>query len=516
MLSGGQAVGTREPNVLSTRALTSIRAPGGATPPSSRGRYKGWMVRRDIVRGVASGLARLGIIERDRFRETVELAWPRVVTGLAIMSKQTADLAMVGIAVGTSGVAGLAFALAYWGFVKFAGIGITGGTVSLVSQNYGAGEPGRASRALGQSVLVALAVAVPVVLVLAGAARPLIGIFGGDPVVTRHGTVYLAVVAPGLLFEFLNLVASRTYAGVGDTFTPMVVRAGGGVANILLSGLFIFGFGLGVAGAALGTLVATGLVCCVLAWGVLGRSYGVAGLRPCPTPLRGEDLRPDPELGRQLVVIAAPLVGRHLAAGLFVFPLLWVGASFGSVVVAALEVARRVRALLNSLNWGLTTAASTLVGQSLGAGEEREAGGYGWDIIRLAFVSYLALGLAAAVLADPIAALFVSDPTHRPGTATFVRVAAVSAVALGVDGAVSGVLRGAGDTRVPFVASLLGRYAFALPAALLGLFTPLGVAGLYAALVLEVAVPAVLNTLWFRTDNWKLYSRAFRPGAEPE
>jgi len=131
-------------------------------------------------------------------------------------------------------------------------------------------------------------------------------------------------------------------------------------------------------------------------------------------------------------------------------------------------------------------------------------------------VCYLALGLAVAVFADPIAGVFVSDSTHRPGTATFVRVAAVSAVALGVDGAVSGVLRGAGDTRVPFVASLLGRYGFALPAALFGLLTPLGVVGLYAALVFEVAVPAAVNTWWFRTDHWKAYSRTFRPSAEPE
>jgi len=60
-------------------------------------------------------------------------------------------------------------------------------------------------------------------------------------------------------------------------------------------------------------------------------------------------------------------IGRRLAQGLVVFPLLWIAASFGPVVVTALEVGRRVRALINSVNWGLSLAASSLVGQHLGA-----------------------------------------------------------------------------------------------------------------------------------------------------
>ncbi len=57
----------------------------------------------DVVRRF---LERLGVIDAERFRRTADLAWPRIVTGFAIMSKQTADLAMVGIAVGTAGTAG--------------------------------------------------------------------------------------------------------------------------------------------------------------------------------------------------------------------------------------------------------------------------------------------------------------------------------------------------------------------------------------------------------------------------
>jgi putative MATE family efflux protein len=476
-----------------------------------------------VVGVAASLLERFGIIETQRFRSTMDLAWPRIVTGFAIMSKQTADLAMVGIAVGTAGTAGMAFALAYWEIVTMLGLGLAGGTVSLVSQNYGGEETERASTVVTQSVVVAIAVALPLVAAFLFFADSLIGLFatgpgsfesGGGADALEHGATYLVFVAPAALFELLNLIASRTYTGVGDTFTEMVARAGGAVLNIALSALLIFGFGMGVAGAAIGTTVSTGAVTVVLAWGMLGRSYGRLGMEPSPVPITRESLRLDPGLLRQLVEVAAPETGRRLTEGIVVFPLLWIAASFGPVIVTALEVGRRVRGLINGVNWGLGLAASSLVGQHLGAGEEKEAGAYGTAIVRLAVVSYVAIAVVVVAAAEPIASLFVGQPEEIAQAATFVAVGAVSAIGFGIDGAAAGALLGAGDTRLPFVASLVGRYAFALPAAVLGLVTPLGVVGLYLALLLETFVPGGINYWLFRRGRWKAVSRRYRPDAE--
>ena len=173
------------------------------------------------------------------------------MAGFAIMSKQTVDLAFVGWAVGSEAVAGLAFAYAFWYIAKFVGIGLVGGTVGLVSQNYGGDERGRASLLVEQSVWLALLLSTPVVVAYATFADPLVGLLSSDAASTRAGATYLGIVAPALTFEFLNLVSSRTYAGIGDTVSPMVVRAGGALVNIAVSGLLVFGFGLGVAGVAI-------------------------------------------------------------------------------------------------------------------------------------------------------------------------------------------------------------------------------------------------------------------------
>ena len=468
----------------------------------------------DVVDSLGRFLSRLGIIEPEQLRPTLDLAWPRVVTGFAIMSKQTADLAMVGIAVGTAGTAGLAFALGYWSIVVLLGLGLAGGTVSLVSQNYGGGRDDRAALVVKQSALVAALFAAPIMAVFALFAPELIAVLGAESDALHHGTVYLLLVTPAVLFEMLNLIASRTYTGVGDTFTEMVVRSGGAVLNVVLSAVFIFSLGMGVAGAALGTTLSTGVVMIILAWGMFGRSYGGLGMEPSPVPISLSTPLVDPAIVRQLLEVSAPEIGRRLAEGLVIFPLLWIAASFGPVVVTALEVARRVRAMINSINWGMSLASSSLVGQHLGAGEESEADAYGTGIIRLAMVVYIVVAGAVILFASPIAELFVSGSEEVAITTTFIAVAAISAVGLGLDGTASGALVGAGDTRWPFVASLVGRYGFALPAALFGLVTPLGVAGLYLALVLESFVPGSINYGLFRSGRWKVVSRRYRPSGD--
>ncbi|MES3517019.1 MAG: MATE family efflux transporter [Natronomonas sp.] len=459
---------------------------------------------------IGATLERIGVIEQHRLRSVTDLAWPRVVTGFAIMSKQAVDLAFVGVAVGATAVAGLAFAHAFWVLGKFVAIGLAGGTVALVSQQYGAENDRRASLVVKQSVVLALLISIPVTAVFVLFAEPLIALVGSDAgaEAVGHGTLYLAIAAFGIPFEFLNMVASRTYAGVGDTLTPMVIRSAGAALNVVISAVLIFGFGMGVAGAAVGTVVALAFVTVTIAWGMAGRTY--LGRGASPVPLRRGRPYFDLSLARDLASISTPLVGRRLAEGIVTFPLLAIAATFGPAVVAAYAAARRIRMLIDCPSWGFSIAASTLVGQRLGAGDEEEATAYGLSIIRLSVVVSIVTTLVVFVFARPIASPFVGSGELDAAT-TFVRVAAASAVALAVKASTTGALRGAGDTRIPFYAALLGLYVFALPSAALGTVTAIGVVGLYVALLFEAVVPAVV-TLWrFLSGRWRAVSRQYRP-----
>lgn len=466
---------------------------------------------RAVGRSIARELDRTGVIATHRLRPTIDLAWPRVVTGIALMSKQTADVAMVGLVLGPPAIAGLAFAFAYWQVVTFLAIGLAGGTISLVSQHYGASTNAGAERAIKASLLVSVGLALPLTAGYGFAADPLIGLLSDDPTAIGYGATYLAVLAPAAVLEFATMVASRTYAGIGDTYTPMVLRVGGGLLNVALNAAFVFGLDLGVTGAALGTGVSLLVVALAFAWGMSGRSYPGIDRDPLPVALTRSGPHVDRQLVRQLLSISTPLMARRLAETVAVFPLLAIAGAFGTVVVAALEIGRRVRALIDSLSWGFSIASSTLVGQHLGRSDEAEAGAYGRDIIRLSLLAYLLLAAFVIVLAEPIAGVFTDDSRTIEAATTFVRIGAISVIGLGIDGSATGALRGAGDTRWPFVATIVGTYLLALPIAYAGIVTAVGVIGLYVAMIAETVVPAALDYYRFDTGRWKAVSRTYRP-----
>lgn len=456
---------------------------------------------RAAGRTFARALDRAGIIESSRVRAVADLAWPRVVTGIARMSQQAADVAMVGLAVGTDAVTGMAFAFTYWALSEQLGLGIAGGTISLVAQRMGAEDERAAGIALEQSVWVALALSIPMALLFYYGATPLIGVFGDDPAAVDAGVTYLTIIAPAIPLAFLNKISSRTFAGFDDTVTPMFIRAGAATVNIALNAVFIFGLGMGVAGAALGTVVALVLATAGFAWGLLGGSYPRRGALPVTIPLG----RPhyDGATIRRLLRVAAPLMTRRTVRAGFRFPLLGIVAVFGPVVVAAFEISRRVRQLMNALTWGFSIAASSLVGRHLGAGDLEEAEATGTDILRLSLASYLTMAALVIVFARSVAGLFVRDPETLRVATTFVRVGAVAAIGLGLDGSATGVLRGGGDTAWTFYATMIGMYAVALPLAYASVATAAGIAALYAGLVLETFVPAGIMLKRYTRGVWK-------------
>lgn len=464
---------------------------------------------KKLLQWLTRSLERLGVIEHHRVRSVVDLAWPRIITGLARRSTQTADIIMVGWVLGPAGIAGLSFAYAYWQIGMQLSLGVSGGVISLVSQNYGGEADSRAEVAIKMGVWLAIALAVPMVLVFHLFAADLIRLLGAAPDTVAHGATYLHVVSYALVFEYLNKIGSRAFAGVDDTFTPMVIRAGGAVLNLVLNLVLVLGLGLGVFGAALGTTVATVATAVAFAWGFLGGNYPVGTASPIRLRIRGPQW--DTTIGRQLLSISVPLILRKLATSLVVFPFLAIAAVFGTIVVAAFEVSRQVRHLANSLNWGFSIASSSLVGQHLGRGDEREAAAFGWDILRLSVVSYIMFVAVLIIFARPIAGVFVSDPASLDQSVGFVVVGAISAIGLGIDGAAHGVLRAGGDTLWPFYGRLVGLYGCAIPIAYLGVGTAVGIYMLYAALLLETFVPAIVNFYRLRTNKWQAISRQYRP-----
>ena len=485
------------------------------------------------ILAIGLGLARLGVIGRDRATKTTELAWPRVVTGIARMSKNAVDVAMVGAAVGTTAVAGVGFAGPYWGAAFSIGGGVAGGTIALVSQRYGAAKYGQLGTAVRSSALLAFGLGLPMAVLFWTIPDRLIGLLSSNPAAIEEGATYLQIVGLGVPFAALNLVGSRVMVGTDDAYTAMQIRAGGAAANIVINAVLIFGAGLGVAGAAIGTVVSNLLVSLAFAGGLLAGGLPLVGSFPVRIDPTGTYL--DPNTVWDIVEIGLPVAARNSVWVAAEFPLFAILDLFGEPTVAAFVIARRIWGIMNTPGWGFGLASSSLVGQALGQNDEQTAAAYGRDIIRFSATVYVVGAVLTAAFAEQIVVLFAESPTSPevPIAVNLIYAAAIAVVFQGISGASAGPLDASGDTRVPFVARALGLFGGTIPLVYVGaadvvpsvtvpftsVTTPeialpaIGLWGLYLGFLAETTVPAAINYWRFRSGTWKRVSEAYRPDA---
>lgn len=469
-----------------------------------------------LLLGIGLALSRLGVISEHRARRTTELSWPRIVTGVARMSKSAADVAMVGVALGSAAIAGVGFAGPYWGTAFSLGGGLAAGTIALVSQRFGAGAYDELGQAVRSSVVLVLAATVPVSAVFYLYPVALISVLTSDPVAVRYGADYLRVLAFGVPFAGLNLVGSRALIGADDAWTAMVLRASGAAVNVGLNAVFIFALGMGVVGAALGTVVSNVVVVAAFVVGLTrGGLPGVGAFPVTVSPFGGYWRR---ETCRDIVEIGLPVVGRNSVWTVARFPLLAFVGLFGSQTVAAYIVTRRIWGVMNAPGWGFGLAASSLVGQELGKGDENTAESYGREIVRFSVATYAVAAVLVAAFAHQIVGLFVDDPAS-PSVAIavgMVYAAAVAIVPQGVTSAIAGALDATGDTRWPFYSRVVGMFGLAIPLVYLGATTELGLLGVYLSFFGETVAPAAINYYRFTTGKWRAISRGYRPDAATE
>jgi putative MATE family efflux protein len=463
-----------------------------------------------IPDAVARPLAWAGVVDREAGGDVVELALPVMVTGGMRTLLRAVDLLMVSLALGEAAVGGLEIGFQYY-FLGFGtALGLSSGTISLVARAKGAGADEEADLAVKVSLLLALMVAVPLTAATWLFAEPMIALLADDAATVLHGGAYLRWVMLGFSFRFWGMVASRALAGAGDTRTPMRVRVVTVPLNAVFNLVFIFGFGplpaYGAAGAGMGTTLANalaGLAFLVLLGG---------GLRDVALPLT----RPhwDGGLAREVLRVGSPLAGVQIVRTVGRFPYLFVLALLGTSALSAYAIGRQIMLLALMPAWGYATAASTLVGQSVGAGDLEAASAHGWDSTRVALATQVLVGLVLVAFADPIVALFgVADPGLH---VLFLQAFGLAVPAYAVGRTLRGALRGAGDAVVPFLAATLGtvlRLPIAFAALAPGVFVVpmlgvdvglgLGVGAAIAAFVVDMWIRGGIVAGRWATGGWR-------------
>ncbi|HEX2209667.1 MAG TPA: MATE family efflux transporter [Longimicrobium sp.] len=454
------------------------------------------------------GRRRRSLLFMHELRALMRVAGPIVVSQLGGIAMNTTDTIMVG-PLGAQSLAAAGLGNAIFMSALMVCTGTLLGMSPLVSQAFGAGDRRECSRVLVQGVWLAGILAVPMTLVCFFGLR-IARALEQPGEVARLAGGYLFAIACGVLPMLLFMAFRQYLDGMSLTRPAMVITFLGVGINVVGNYLLIYGFDarlplLGTVGVAPGGLVGAGWSTTIVRWSMLIAMLVFVLRRSGLAPFAGVRLAPVAARLRRMAGIGLP-IGVQLSAevGVFAFAVVMMG-WLNSIAQAAHQVTINIAATTFMVAQGTSLAGSIRVGQHVGAGSRR-------GVHRAVLTTYAVVISFMAVCA----VLFLSAPRWLlglyTGDAQIIEVGMgllVMAAAFQVfDGAqVAGLcaLRGAADTRVPMAITILGYWVIGAPVAyLLGFHTRMGPQGVWAGLVVSLAVVAVLlgwrtrRVLWDR------------------
>jgi putative MATE family efflux protein len=340
------------------------------------------------------------------------------------------------------------------------GEGAAAGSGSVLARAIGAkdGEGAVRSAAAGQTLGVWGSAVVSAVGLLVSHAT--FAFMGTDAAVTDEGLKYMWVIFAGIPLYFLFVWLSAAFRAVGDARTPLRLLAVAAAVNLLVDPILIFGLGplpaLGVAGAALAT-VASWLVASVWGWFLLGR----LGIRPRVFAF----LRPPLKETWRAVNVGLPLALEGALFSLIYILLTRVITTFGTPAVAALGVGHKLEVLNYFVCAGIGAAATTLVGQNLGAGEPRRAVRCAWRSLFLTCLPVGAITVFLVAFPEVAIGVFSGDSVVVAVGSTYVLMVGMTQLFMAAEVVMLGAFAGAQWTAWP-AAIVVGLTAVRVPLAM--------------------------------------------------
>ncbi len=440
------------------------------------------------------------LLEGPILRSLLALAVPIVATNALQSAYQLIDAFWVGRLGGAAIAAvSVSFPVMFLMFAIGGGLSIAGST--LIAQYVGARNERMVGHVAGQTLLM---VALASVVLGAGGyaiAPGLLRLMGVAADVYPGALAFMRVSFAGLIFSFTYFVFQSIMRGIGRPNLPVYIALGTVLLNFVLDPLFIFGWGpvpaFGVMGAAMTTFVCQAISAVI---GMVVLRLGLHGIH-----VRRGDLVPDPAYVKRAFLLGFPasIEMSARAGGLMVMSFLI--ASFGTLALAAYGVASNVLQVIMIPAFGLSMAISTLVGQNIGARNIERAAAIGRLGGLVGFAGLEAFGLVVFLFPRTIVAFFVpEDVAVIAAGAEFLRIGALAWGFLGLQIALTGVLRASGNMVVSMVLTLVSQWMLLFPIAyVLSKHTALGVQGIWWAFPSANVAVALLSLCVYAKGDWK-------------
>src|SRR3954469_1755255 len=465
-----------------------------AGPLAPRAREGFWSDVRDALRGTEHDYTR-GPIGRAIFLLAIpmvlEMAMESVfaVTDVFFVGRLGPDaVATVGL---TESMLTLVYALSM-------GLGI--GTTAVVARRIGEQDREGASNAGVQGLALRVAGALLLGSLGVTFAPRLLALMGASPGVLAIGSGYTRVMLGGEATIVLIFVINAVFRGAGDAAIAMRVLWVANAINIALGPCLIFGVGpfpeLGVTGAAVATTIGRGT----------GALYALSRLlRPgSRVAVTRRHLRFDLPVMKTVARLSGSGALQSIIGMASWIGLVRIVATFGSQALAGYTIGIRMVIFALLPSWGMSNAATTMVGQALGARDPDRAERAVWRacLYNLAFLCFV--GVLFFVSAGPIVSAFTADPVVLAYGTDCLRIIAAGFAFYAYGMVLSQSFNGAGDTVTPTILNFIVFWLWEIPLAwVLAVTFGLGPRGAFLAVAISFSTLAVASAAISRRGRWK-------------
>ncbi|NPV53433.1 MAG: MATE family efflux transporter [Firmicutes bacterium] len=467
------------------------------TDIGNRARYEapGDEVARDEAPG-GTGIERVKTIRQ----RVIALSWPALIEMILVTLVGMVDMIMVG-RLGPAAITavGLTNQPMFLALAVFMALNV--GTTAIVARAIGSGRPDEANATTRQSMILTCIMGIAFSVLGYMLAGDIIRLMGAAEDVMPLGTSYMQFIAMGGLFVTLSMSLSSALRGAGDTRTPMRINVIANLLNVIGNYALIYGkLGfpvLGVAGAAISTTFSRFVACAMILRVIYGGGSVIA------LSLR-DRYSIDPDLVKRILRIGFPAAVEQfiLRGGQLAY--VRIVAGFGTVTFAAHQIAMNILGLSFMPGQAFSVAATTLVGQGLGAGSHAFAQRAALETRKLGMIVSGTMAAGFFFFGRQIAALYTSDPTVIAKTAMVLKIIGLVQPAQSTQFILAGGLRGAGDTKWPLYSTFIGIWGVRVVLGyILAVVFRLELLGAWIAMAVDQCVRSAIIYMRFRTGAWK-------------
>ena len=439
------------------------------------------------------------------------LAWPVFLEQIFTTLVSYADTAMVG-GMGKAATAAVSISnpviFLLNGIVMSLGIGIT----SLVARAVGAKETDKVKLLMRHAIMAIIYIGIPICILNIALHRMIPMWMGAEPDVLEYAATYNLIVAVGRFFNIASMILNSAFRGYGDTKTPLIVNTLMNVINVCFNFLLIyptrmikvfgfefemFGAGLGIAGAAIATAIGmtvSGLITFYIAF-FRKNEYRI--------DLKGS-WKIDKPLTKQIFTISLPAMLERLfmsSSGIFVNSSI---ALLGTTALAANSLCLTAESISFMPAFAFQTAATTLVGQSLGAKKPKLAEKFVRTSIILGTILMFFAGIGLFVFAKFLIGIFTPDAEVIELGAQCLKIVAFMQIPQVITWIYAGALRGAGDTKsIFYITASTNWLVRTIPSVIAIRFLGFGLVSSQYIIMAEILSRLLLSFLRYRSGKWK-------------